>query len=147
MMSQAHMRQLPQAEQRPHGSWTQRYSVALFSAFCVVVAAAIGWWTGDWEIAVAGAVIMGPYALIAFIGGRTGRFRTLRGDHDEREQEQDYRAFVAAGNVILAVLLVLWVRELLDGNINSLPQWLLALFGASYGLTHVYYWWRDQRSA
>ena len=146
MMSELQMQRSPQAERRSSESWVQRYSTAAFAGFCVLVAVAVGWWTGEWDVAVLAAVILGPVALLSYVGGRTGRFRSLRGDHDEREQEHDYRSFAVAGNVLLAVLLVLTMREMLDGNINSTPQWLLTIFGASYALTHVYYWWRDRRA-
>lgn len=147
MMSQTQLRQRPRPERRSQIDWMRRYSVALFFAFCGVVAVAVGWWTGDGGVAVVGAVFMGPYALIAYIGGgRTGRIRTLRGELDEREQVHDYRAFVVSASMVLAVLLVLWVRDLLNGNLHRQAQWLLALFGASYGLTHVYYWWLDRRA-
>jgi hypothetical protein len=123
----------------------RRYGVALVFASCGVVAVVIGWWTGAWGVGMVGSAFMGPYALIAYFGGgRAGRFRTLRGELDEREREHDDRAFVVAGSVILAVLLTIWVRELLDGNINSQAQWLMTVFGATYAGMHAYYWWRDR---
>jgi len=33
---------------------------------------------------------------------------------------------------------------MLDGNLNFTLSRLLTAFGAIYGFTQVYYWWRDR---
>jgi hypothetical protein len=125
-------------------SWSRRYAVAIFAAVAAVFFVGLGLLAGEQSVAISGAVVMGTYALLAFMGGRTGTLRMLRGDYDEREQRFDHRALSVSSTAVGLALLILWARDVLDGRLGTVPQWLLALMGATYGVTILYYRWRDR---
>ena len=128
----------------PRSSWAERYGVALFSIVAALVMVIVGVSVDDSGFAFAGLVVMGGYAVVAAWGGAHGRFQLLRGEYDERERQFDYHAHRISSTLIGLILMVLWFRDITYGNYTGWPQYLLALWGATFGCVIAFYYLRDR---
>lgn len=124
--------------------FVERYAVAIFSMVLAVVLVIVGQVAGDNRFSVASGGVMVVYAIVAWIGGRTGRLRFLRGEYDEREQRFDHRALYVSSTAVGIALFVAWVRDVINGEVGTLPMWLLLLSGLSYAVSISFFSWRDR---
>lgn len=124
----------------PEGrSFAQRYGAALGSLALGLLLLGVIWASGEAELALSAFAVMAVLAVVQAVAGHYGKLRALRAEYDEREDVLGLRAFQVSGLVTGAALLALWVRDILNGEIGSQAQWLLALMGASYGLALAYF--------
>ena len=124
--------------------FVERYAVAVFAVCLAVVLVIVGQVAGDDRFSIASGVAMGVYAAIAWVGGRTGRLRFLRGEYDEREQRFDHRALYISSTIVGIALFVAWIRDVINGEVGTLPMWLLLLSGLSYAVSLAFFSWRDR---
>ena len=80
--------------------FAERYAAAIFALVMAVVLVIVGQAAGDNRFSVASGGVMVVYAVVAWIGGKTGRLRFLRGEYDEREQRFDQRALYVPSTAV-----------------------------------------------
>lgn len=130
------------ARRHNRSGWLAQYGVAILSSILASVFVVVSLLAEDGSAAAGGAVVMGAYAVLAFIGGRIDRFHVLRGVFDEREHMLDHRASTVSYLVVGLILMALFIRDLLANEVGGLPMWLLTISGLTYTATLMYYRWR-----
>ena len=115
-------------------------------AFClpmggvIVLASALG---GQLIAGLLGFAILVVFGLAVALASGSETIRGLRGDgRDERFAQIDLRATAAAGQAVLAALIVAWLVAVARGQSGQPYDWLLAISGLTYLLTIVFFRWR-----
>jgi hypothetical protein len=104
---------------------------------------AVVWLGGSLSWGLVSLAILAGFGLFILLAGRSETIRGLRGDgRDERFAQIDLRATAAAGQVVLAALVVAWLVAVARGQSGQPYDWLLAISGLTYVLTIAFFRWR-----
>lgn len=120
-----------------------RWLIPLFCLAIGVVIFLASWLGGQFGGGLISLAILAGFGLFILLAGRSETIRGLRGDgRDERFAQIDLRATAAAGQVVLAALVVAWLVAVARGQSGQPYDWLLAISGLTYVLTIAFFRWR-----
>lgn len=110
-----------------------RWFLPLFALTLGVAVFAAEWAGGDLSGGLIALAIMGAFALVVLLGGRSETIRGLRGDaSDERFRRIDVHATALAGLAVTSAVIVGFLVEVARGHDGNPYGWLGAVGGLVY---------------